>query len=75
MRQAGFLFIFFMSQKTDEATFFKSEKDRWGAFETDEGGPGKQLTFFSCLIEILKKVLSSTHNVLMSTVSYVTVLK
>ena len=35
--------------------FFQSlKKDRRGAFETDEGGPEKQLTF-SYLIEILKK--------------------
>ena len=41
----GFLFIFFISQNTDEATFFKSEKDRWGrAWET--------IYFFFYLIEI-----------------------
>ena len=45
--EAGrFLFIFFISQKTDEATFFKSEKRQMRAFETDDGGPEKQLTFF-----------------------------
>ena len=48
--------------------------------KTDEGHlkqlrEGLRNNFFSCLIEILKKVLSSTHNVLMSTVSFVTVLK
>ena len=39
MRQAFFLFILFISQKTDVATFFRMKKDRRGGFETDEGGP------------------------------------
>ena len=47
--------------------FSSLKKDRWKAFQTDEGGPGKQLTFFSYLIKF-KKVLSGTRNVLMSTV-------
>ena len=35
----------------NEATFFLSlKKDRRGAFETDEGGPEKQLIFFFALI-------------------------
>ena len=46
-----FLFKFFIFHNTYEATFFKSEK----AFQTDEGGPGKQLTFFSYLIKFKKK--------------------
>ena len=40
MRQEGFfLFILFISPKTDEATFSSLKKDRLGAFETDEGAP------------------------------------
>ena len=54
--------------------FSSLKKDRLGAFETDEGGPEKQLTFFPILLKF-KKVLSGTRNVLMSTGIFVTVLK
>ena len=40
--------------KINEATFFFIQvwkKDRWGAFETDEGGPEKQF-FYLALIKL-----------------------
>ena len=50
-----FLFIFFIFHNTYEATFFQSEKrQRWKAFQTDEGGPGKQLTFFPIWLNLKK---------------------
>ena len=42
------------TKKKDEATFFKSEKDRRAAFETDEGRPEIQLTFFSIWLKFKK---------------------
>ena len=46
-------------EKMNEATFFlfKSEKKRdEGAFITDEGGPEKQLTFFSLRYNIIETI-------------------
>ena len=60
----GHLFLFIFKEKNNNHLIlasakkrwshflFKSEKDRRGAFETDEGRPEIQLTFFFYLIEI-----------------------
>ena len=42
-----FFYLYFFPQNTDEATLFSSlKKDRWGAFETDEGGAWETINFF-----------------------------
>ena len=42
-----FFYLYFLFFITHVTHFFSSpKKDRWKAFQTDEVGPGKQLTFF-----------------------------
>ena len=51
--EAGTFFIYiFFSPQNRWGHFFQVWKKTWGVFETDEGGPEKQLTFFPYLIEI-----------------------
>ena len=40
----------------DTFFFYSEKKERCGAFETDEGGPEKQLTFFSLRYNIIETI-------------------
>ena len=50
--QADFLFIFFIFQNTDEATFFKSEKRQMRGIWNRWGRAWERINFFSYLIEV-----------------------